>query len=179
MTRQIIPLKFYYWFFEKHPKIFIGCVLCFCFVIIPIVHIGIDKDWFKRKAIEVKYCYHWDGDTIRPYRFYSKGKRVKCFEKAYWMLAYYYTPDTLFLNKNKEYYMSDFCEQDWVYKVEVLRYSEDSLLAIIRYKYPTSGIYGEDVCVVPSFTLHDTLPAGHKAENEEYMKNIKLKKLAS
>lgn len=92
MTRQIIPLKFYYWFFEKHPKIFIGCVLCFCFVIIPIVHIGIDKDWFKRKAIEVKYCYHWDGDTIRPYRFYSKGKRVKCFEKAYWMLAYYYTP---------------------------------------------------------------------------------------
>lgn len=176
MTRQIIPPDFYEWFLKKHPRIFIGCVLFFCFVIVPVVHVAVNKELFKRKAIEIKYCYHWDGDTIRPYKLYSKGKQVKCIEKSYWMLAYYYTPDSLFHNKNKEYFISDFREQDWVYKVEVLHYSEDSLLSIIRYKYPTSGIYGEKVIVVPTFVLHDTLPVGYEAENEVYMKDIKLKK---
>ena len=162
---------------KKYPFPMLLFFLIGTFFVGPVVGIAIDKDWFKRKAIEVKYCYRWDGDTIRPYRLYSKGKHVKCLEKAYWMLAYYYTPDSLFPNKNKECFMSDFREQDWVYKVEVLRYSEDSLLAIIRYKYLTSGISGEDVIVVPSFTLHDTLPAGLEAENEGYMKDIRLKKL--
>ena len=161
---------------KKYPVPMLLFFLIGTFVVGPIVGIAIDKEWFKRKAIEVKYCYNWNGDTIRPYRLYSKGKQVKCIEKAYWMLAYYYTPDSLFHNKNKDYFMSDFHEQDWVYKVEVLQYSEDSLLSIIRYKYPTSGIYGEKVIVVPTFVLHDTLPAGYEAENEVYMKDIKLKR---
>ena len=78
MTRQIIPPDFYEWFLKKHPRIFIGCVLFFCFVIVPVVHVAVNKELFKRKAIEIKYCYHWDGDTIRPYKLYSKGKQVKC-----------------------------------------------------------------------------------------------------
>lgn len=161
---------------KKYPLPSLVIALVGMFVVAPIVSVAIDKGWLRRKAIEVKYCYHWDGDTIRPYKLYSKGKQVKCIEKSYWMLAYYYTPDSLFHNKNKEYFISDFREQDWVYKVEVLHYSEDSLLSIIRYKYPTSGIYGEKVIVVPTFVLHDTLPAGYEAENEVYMKDIKLKK---
>lgn len=177
MTKQIIPPELYERILAKHPKVIIGCVLFFCFVIVPFVHIAIDKEWFKRKAIEVKYCYHWECDTVLPFRMYEKGQGYKCFEKSYWMLAYYYTPDSLFPNKSTDYFRSDFHLQNWIYKVEVLRYSEDSLLAIIRYKYPSCGIYGERVVVVPSFTLHDTLPAGYEAENEEYMKDIKMKKL--
>lgn len=160
---------------KKYPIPSLVIALVGMFVVAPIVSVAIDKEWFKRKALEVKYCYHWDGDTIQPFWLYEKGKRVKCFENAYWMLAYYYTPDSLFPDKS-DYFKSDFYLQNRVYKVEVLRYSEDSLLAIIRYKYPTSGIYSECVEVVPIFTLHDTLPTGCEAENEGYMKDIMLKK---
>ena len=177
MTSQIIPPDFYEWFLKKHPRIFIGCVLFFCFVIVPVVHVAVNKEWFKRKAIEIKYCYHWDGDTIQSFCRYNKGNRINCFEKAYWMLAYYYTPDSLFPDIYRPVIEnSDFGQLRSINKVEVLCYSEDSLLAKIRYNYPTSGSSTETVCIVPTFTLHDTLPTGYEAENEGYMKDIKLKK---
>ena len=144
----------------------------------PVVGIAINKEWFRRKAIEVKYCYHWDGDTIQSFCCYNKGNRINCFEKAYWMLAYYYTPDSLFPDIYRPVIEdSDFSQLRNIYKVEVLCYSEDSLLARIRYKQhsPPSG-YFERVEVVPTFALHDTLPSGYGAENEGYMKDIKVKK---
>ncbi len=91
------------------------------------------------------------------------------------MLAYYYTPDSLFPHKH-ETVMSDFYQKDLIYKVEILRYSEDSLLSKIRYKCSASKEYLEWIEIVPTFTLHDTLPTGYEAENEGYMKDIKLKK---
>ena len=164
---------------KKYPLPSLVIALVGMFVVAPIVSVAIDKGWLRRKAIEVKYCYHWDGDTIRPFWVYEKGKRIKCFENAYWMLAYYYIPDSLFPDKNTDYFRFDFNQQNRIYKVEVLRYSEDSLLVTIRYNYPTSGSYAEQVEVVPTFTLHDTLPIGYEAENEGYMKDIKLKKSKS
>lgn len=161
---------------KKYPIPSLVIALVGMFVVAPIVSVAIDKEWFRRKAVEVKYCYHRENDTIQPFWEYEKGKRVKCLEKAYWMLAYYYTPDSLFPNKSTDCFRLDFHQQNGVYKVEVLHYSEDSLLAIIRYKYPTSGTYGEIVVTVPTFTLHDTLPTGYEAKNEGYMKDIKLKK---
>ena len=173
--QQIIPLEK---LIRNHPRLcLISALICF-FVIAPTVVYVANREWFRRKAIEVKYCYHWDGDTIQPYWRYKKVNSPQCYEKAYWMLAYYYIPDSLFPNTYRpDIQNSDFSQQECVYKVEVLRYSEDSLLATIRYKYPYSGgFYVETVEVVPSFTLHDTLPVGYKADNEGYMKNIRLKK---
>ena len=162
---------------RNNPLLWVGISLICLFVIIPIVVSISDCEWFRREAIEVKYCYHWDKDTIQAYCCYTKGNRLRSFEKAYWMLAYYYTPDSLFPNVYRPVIEdSDFQLRDCIYKVEVLRYSEDSLLATIRYNYPTSGSFLETVSVVPSFTLHDTLPTGYEAENEGYMKDIMLKK---
>lgn len=161
--------------FRKYPITVLCCVLTGMFIIAPLVDLAIDHEWFKRKAIEEKYCYNWNGDTIQPYILYKKGRGIKSFEKAYWMLAYYYTPDSLYPNKYPA--KLDFQEEDAILKVEVLRYSEDSLLAKIRYKRHSSPSgYLEWVKIVPSFTLHDTLPTGYEAENEGYMKDIKLKK---
>lgn len=163
---------------RKNPQLWVGISLICLFVFVPIVVWISDREWFRREAIEVKYCYHWDGDTIQSFCCYNKGNRINCFEKAYWMLAYYYTPDSLFPDIYRPVIGdSDFGQLRGINKVEVLCYSEDSLLAKIRYKYPYSGgFYVETVEVVPSFTLHDTLPVGYKADNEGYMKNIRLKK---
>ena len=165
---------------KKYPLPSLVIALVGMFVVAPIVSVAIDKGWLRRKAIEVKYCYHWDGDTIQSFCCYNKGNRINCFEKAYWMLAYYYTPDSLFPDIYRPVIEnSDFGQLRSIYKVEVLCYSEDSLLAKIRYNYPTSGSFTETVCIVPTFTLHDTLPTGYEAENEGYMKDIKLKKSKS
>lgn len=166
------------YFIKKHPGYCVLAAFFLLFVIAPIADLAIDHEWFKRKAIEVKYCYHWDRDTLQPYMIYKKGRNVKGFEKAYWMLAYYYTPDSLFPHKH-ETVMSDFYQKDLIYKVEILRYSEDSLLSKIRYKCSASKEYLEWIEIVPTFTLHDTLPTGYEAENEGYMKDIKLKKSKS
>ena len=165
---------------KKYPLPMLLFFLIGTFVVGPVVGIAIDKEWFRRKAVEVKYCYHWDGDTIQSFCRYNKGNRINCFEKAYWMLAYYYTPDSLFPDIYRPVIEnSDFGQLRSINKVEVLCYSEDSLLAKIRYNYPTSGSFTETVCIVPTFTLHDTLPTGYEAENEGYMKDIKLKKSKS
>ncbi len=162
---------------RKNPQLWVGISLICLFVFVPIVVWISDREWFRRGAIEVKYCYHWDGDTIQSFCRYNKGNRINCFEKAYWMLAYYYTPDSLFPDIYRPVIEnSDFGQLRSINKVEVLCYSEDSLLAKIRYNYPTSGSSTETVCIVPTFTLHDTLPTGYEAENEGYMKDIKLKK---
>ena len=162
---------------KKYPVFCIIATLTFLLIIVPLIDIAIDHEWFKRKAIEVKYCYDWDGDTLQPYMIYKKGRGGKSFEKAYWMLAYYYTPDSLFPDIYRPVIEnSDFSQLRSIYKAEVLCYREDSLLAKIRYNYPTSGSFTEAVCIVPTFTLHDTLPSGYEAENEGYMKDIKLKK---
>ena len=171
----IIPLEK---LIRNNPLLCLRIALICFLVIAPTVVYVADREWFRRKAIEVKYCYHLDGDTIRPFCYYSKGNRINCFEKAYWMLAYYYTPDSLFPDINRPVIEdSDFCQQRRIYKVEVLCYSEDSLLAKIRYNYPTSGSFTETVVIVPAFVLHDSLPAGYEARNEGSMKDIKLKKL--
>ena len=135
--QQIIPLEK---LIRNHPRLcLISALICF-FVIAPTVVYVANREWFRRKAIEVKYCYHWDGDTIQPYWRYKKGNSPQCYEKAYWMLAYYYIPDSLFPNTYRpDIQNSDFSQQECVYKVEVLRYSEDSLLATIRYNYFGSG----------------------------------------
>lgn len=166
---------------KKYPVFCVIATLTFMFIIVPLIDIAIDHEWFKQKAIEVKYCYDWDGDTIQPYMIYKKGRGGNSFEKAYRMLVYYYTPDSLFPNTYRLVIEnSDFYQKERIYKVEILRYSEDSLLARIRYKQhsPPSG-YIERVEVVPTFALHDTLPTGYEAENEGYMKDIKLKKSKS
>lgn len=160
---------------KKYPLPMLLFFLIGTFVLGPIAGIAIDQEWFRRKAIEVKYCYHWDMDTIRPYVIYKKGRRINGFEKAYWMLAYYYTPDSLFPNKH-EPVMSDFYQNNRIFKVEILRYSEDSLLAKIRYKCHATDEHLEWTRIVPTFVLHDTLPTGYEAENEVYMKDIKFKK---
>ena len=80
---------------KKYPVFCIIATLTFMLIIVPLIDIAIDHEWFKRKAIEVKYCYDWDGDTLQPYMIYKKGRGGKSFEKAYWMLAYYYIARTL------------------------------------------------------------------------------------
>lgn len=71
------------YFIKEHPGYCVLAAFFLLFVIAPIADLAIDHEWFKRKAIEVKYCYHWDRDTLQPYMIYKKGRKVKGFEKAY------------------------------------------------------------------------------------------------
>ena len=142
---------------RKNPQLWVGISLICLFVFVPIVVWISDREWFRRGAIEVKYCYHWDGDTIQSFCRYNKGNRINCFEKAYWMLAYYYTPDSLFPDIYRPVIEnSDFGQLRSINKVEVLCYSEDSLLAKIRYNYPTSGSFTETVGVHEGYQAEET-----------------------
>ena len=110
------------------------------------------KGIFKEKAIETKYCYYLQGDSL------GKVYRVTNKNKGYQVIAYFYC------NIDKK----GIVEGDGIdgafetiKKVKVLSYTEDSLLAKIRFVVHSDlrgGMVYDEECYVPAFTLHDTLP---------------------
>lgn len=125
----------------------------------------INKDIFRVTAIDQKYCYYIINDSI------AEIYATENTNKAYQVISYYYCDvcnhQKGILMGNEEYSMGKN-----IMKVEILKYTSDSLLAKIRYKYHSSlrgGMIIESEGYVPKFSLHDTVPSGYDVKNLELM----------
>lgn len=125
----------------------------------------VNADVFRDEAIDYKYCYYMENDTIgEVHATYKK-------EDAYQVICYEYCG---FKNRGSLVIENMYSLGKEVTEVEILEYTQDSILARIRYKYFTEqrgGFIIETKSFVPSFTLHDTFPEGYKPKNSKYMKN--------
>ncbi len=120
---------------------------------------------FRQESIEQKYCYYFKNDSI------SKVYSADNIEKAYQIIAYFYCG----INDDRKGIIvgDNMYTIKKIREVEVLEYTEDSILARIRYKYFSKlrgGMIIETKSYVPTFTLHDTVPKGYKVSNKEQMK---------
>ncbi len=106
---------------------------------------------FRLKVIDTKYCYIFKDNKIERV-FLSYDKKF-----AYKILDFYQGlyKDTLF-----EMSVDKRIAIPYNIKAEVLEYTEDSILALIRIEWEvehTPFLYTEKG-FVPTITLHDTLP---------------------
>jgi len=118
---------------------------------------------FDYKVIDHKYCYYYEPGKNEQCSIYDNADITNKKDNAFQVFNYYCNLlDTNMREKSLLLeFTSDFFIVPKFYRVDVLEYSEDSMLAKVRTSCEArdnKSVLFTHIGYVPRFTLFDTLP---------------------